>query len=422
LELKTQIGKGVFPPINLTPPFAVTGFALQNQSFVVSYKGVNMKKTIFSLFLAALLCVLNACSVFYTPAEKTVAISGTVTITRNGIPWTSDNFPLYSYSRASSLPPPEDRPIIYANFGGGWISEAVVSYQTGSDDYQNGTYQWELDAPAGKINGSVYFTIQCLMRDVDSSLTKTTKEFAIQDRDNVIDIGVINFDVIQLFGNLPITINGEPSGDDTSTSGYASRKLNIFVLPNKNNASGGSIYPDWSAYIAPDGSWSLNIEQPDSEKSLEFLVEVRQNGGFLRKMLITENPITIFNTDKEIVFEDYPSVDLEAFHLSGTIEVVAPGTGESRYYEIRFHREDAEFADNYFNGPYGSLFSDMSTGWSASGRKEWKTTIPALELPHELKYSFSFYKGMNMYRGHSSITITDDTDLSRIDLGVFTFQ
>ncbi|MDR2701118.1 MAG: hypothetical protein LBB72_01645, partial [Spirochaetaceae bacterium] len=245
-------------------------------------------------------------------------------------------------------------------------------------------------------------------------------EFELQGKNTAIDIGVINFDVVRLFGNLPITINGEPPGDDTSTGDYTVRKMNIYILPKPSVSGGVIIVPSWSAYIAPDGKWALNIEQPDSEKSLEFHVEVRQNGGYLRKMLITENPITVFDTDKEIVFDDYPGVDLDAFHLSGTIEAVAPGTGDSRYFDIRFFRKDAELNGDSYDWSF--LLSDTDTGWSASGRKEWKTTIPALELPHELKYSFSFYKGGNMYRGHSGITITSDTDLSSIDLGVFTFQ
>jgi hypothetical protein len=371
-----------------------------------------MKEKVLSFSLAMLSLVLAACYMFEDSASKQVTIGGTVTITRNGIPWNSDNFPRYSYSIAArSAPPPEDRPIIYAYSGGSdWRGSASVYYQESGDDYRNGTYQWKLSVPADKLPGSVYFQVKCLMRDVESDL-RVTKEFLIQDKNTVIDIGVINFDVVRLFGNLPITVNGGPPVD------YASRKLNVFTLPKAGNINGLPANPSWSVYLGQDGDWFLNIARPDSEKSLEFQVELIEDGGYLRKTLNAGNPITVYDTDKEVVFPDYPSVDFEAFRLSGTIEAVLPGIGESSLYNIEFFREDAELAGDDYDGKY--LLSDTYTERSASGLKTWKTTIPALELPHKLLYSLLFSKGDDVYRGRSYITITGDTDLSRIDLGVF---
>jgi len=363
-----------------------------------------MKKMALSLFLAALLCVLAACPTTFV--DNLTVISGTVTITRNGIPWNNTNFSPYSYSYARDPGPPIDRPIIYAYYkGGGWCGNVSVSYQENSNDYRNGIFQWKLKIPADKLPCDVVFDVHCNMRDVSSGLRSIGKEFRIQDKTTTIDIGHINYDVIRLSGNLPITINNEQPQD------YTSRWMEIFKK--------GSTYRDWMAYIEPDGKWSLNIEQPLSETSVQFQLEVRENGGFLRKMLNADNDITIYDTDKEIVFADYPSVNFEAFRLAGIIEVNLPGTSESRYFNIRFFREGGEFAGNEYS-PWSYMLSDTDTGWSASGRKEWKTTIPVLELPHELQYSFTFIKGPYMYEDHSSITLTSDTDLSKLDLGVFT--
>jgi hypothetical protein len=378
-----------------------------------------MKKISLSLFLAALLCVLAACP--NSMPDNSVTINGTVTITRNGIPWNRDNFHRYSYSRAA--PPPTDRPRISAYYkDGGWVTDSVsVSYRPDSAAYRNGTYQWSLNVPADKLPCTIRFYITCPMLDVESRLG-TTKEFWGEDKNTSVDLGVINFDVIRISGNLPVTVNNKPFGDyDDYTVGY----MNISDARNSNINGWTTLYNFWSTDIRHNGDWSLNIARPDSEISLEFQVEVRQNGGVLRKTLNPDNAVTIYDTDKEVVFPDYPSVNLEAFLLSGTIEVVAPGTGDSRYFSISFYREGA-----HLNPPdYTSdsvlityLLSDTTTEWSASGLKEWKTTIPVLELPHELIYSFSFYKGGEVYKGHSSVIITGDTDLSNINLGVFTFE
>ena len=252
------------------------------------------------------------------------------------------------------------------------------------------------------------------MLDVDSSLSTTTEEFWIENENTSIDIGLINFDVVRLSGNMPVTINNKPLEDyDDYTVGY----MNIFDQ-NGGLIINGLRYPSWSVRITPNGDWFLNIAKPDSEIPLGFQVEVRQNDGFLKKTLNTGNAVTIYDTDKEFVFPDYPSVNLEAFLLSGTIEVVAPGTGESRYYSIKFFRE---YPESIGYGPE-ILLCDTTTGWSKSGRKAWKTTIPVLELPHELLYSFTFVKKGKVYEGNSSVVITGDTDLSNINLGVFTFK
>ena len=380
-----------------------------------------MKKITALLFLAALLCALAACP--EALLESSAAIGGTVTITRNGIPWNSNNFSQYRYGRDPG--PPTDRPMISAySKGGGWIGSASVYYQPDGDDYRNGTYRWSLKIPADKLPCSVYFNVSCLMDDVQSSLSTSTEEFWIPDENTVVDIGVINFDVVRLSGNLPITINNKPIGD-YSDDDYTFAQMNISDVRNIHNMNGWTtIYHFWSAYIAPNGDWSLNIAQPDSEISLEFQVEVRQNGGFLRKTLNPGNAVTVYDTDKEVVFPDYPRVNLEAFHLSGTIEVVSPGTSDSRYF-ISFYREGAQLnPPDYTSDSVLStyLLSDIIAEWSTSSRKEWKTTIPVLEFPHELIYSFLVHKGGEVYKGHSSVIITSDTDLSNINLGVFTFK
>jgi len=382
-----------------------------------------IKRTVFFLFLPALLFVLASCII---PSDNLLTVSGTVTITRNGIPWNSDNFSPY-YGR--DVGPPEDRPIIYAyskdgdlmNRPNGYYGEAAVYYKPDDDSYRSGTYQWKLKIPSDKLPASFYFDVTCNMPDVQSVFrTKLTKEYLVQDENTIVDIGIVNFDVVRLSGNLPVTINNIPLEDYNDYGNYSSGMIYVF------NLTSGIIvneepYPSWTVNIDPDGGWFLNIERPVSEISLLFMSEAHLNGGILRKILNDDYAITVYDADKEIFFPNYPSVNYEAFHLSGTIEAVSPGNGESRFYAIKFFSNDDEFTGNNYSIE-SNLLSEISTGWSASGRKSWKTTIPALELPHELFYSFSFYKGSKMYYGHSSIMITSDTDLSSIDLGVFNFK
>ena len=378
-----------------------------------------MKKIALSLFLAALICVLATCPI----PDNSVTIGGTITIRRNGIPWNSNNFHRYSYDRAA--PPPTDRPRISAYYkDGGWVTDSVsVSYRPDSAAYRNGTYQWSLNVPADKLPCTIRFYITCPMLDVESRLG-TTKEFWGEDKNTSVDLGVINFDVIRISGNLPVTVNNKPIGDYDYYDDYAAGYMNISDVRNSNINGWTTLYNFWSTDIRPNGDWSLNIARPDSEISLEFQVEVTQNGGVLRKTLNPGNAITVYDTDKEVVFPDYPSVNLEAFLLSGTIEIVSPGTSESRYF-ISFYREGAKL--NPPNYPSDSvlinyLISDTIAEWSTSSLKKWKTTIPVLELPHELIYSFLVHKGGKVYKGHSSVIITGDTDLNNINLGVFTFE
>jgi len=364
-----------------------------------------MKKMLLLFLTLVLFCVLAACSWIDMLNDGTVSIQGTVTVTRNGLPWNYDFNPYTRRNNSSRDPgPPSDRPEITAySKGRVYIGVASVRYDKGSADYSNGTYHWTLKISKDKIPCPVYFEVSCLMSDVNNSRSRLikTEEFFINDKDTVIDIGLINFNVVRLSGNLPITINGEALEE------YSSGRMLISL--------GSSIGWD-EAYIRSNGDWSLNIFQPDSEIPAIFRVEVKQLGGTFRKTLNLDDAIMIYDTDLEVNFPDFESVDLEALVLSGTLKLPAPRGSRLHIY--------------LYYGDYTGSNSDTELCWQEivppepdkNGLFKWKAMIPVYPIPFDMtaRTQFIKYNGSSppdIYKAETKIVITETADLSNINLG-----
>ncbi|MDR1836285.1 MAG: hypothetical protein LBQ89_01360 [Treponema sp.] len=366
-----------------------------------------MQKISLLVLSLVLICILASCFQFLL-IDNTVIIRGTVTITRNGEPWNTDNFPLYSIRNSNSREagPPVDRPMLTAySKEYGYIGEASVRYDTSSADYNSGTYQWALKISVDKLPCSIYFYVSCWMMDVYDSKGTDTGYFWISDRNTVTDLGIINYDVVKLSGNLPITVNGEAC---EALDEYSVSRMNIFIRSNS--------YPSYQTHIDPNGDWSLNIFQPDLEIPAVFQVETDLLGGIFKKVLNPEDAIIIYDTDIEVIFPDFESVNFEALALSGTIQL--PVTDGRRLHIYLYYK-------NNTGSNSDTVLSGQEITWPEpdnNGLFEWKTMIPVYPLPFEIIARTELIKDVGMYRvdrykSNKSIVITDTTDLNSIDLG-----
>jgi hypothetical protein len=187
---------------------------------------------------------------------------------------------------------------------------------------------------------------------------------------------------------------------------------------------------DVTAFISPNGDWSVTAVQPDSPMPLKFTVEARKNGGVFRKELNPDDVITVYDTDKEVIFPAYTNVDFDAVTLSGTIKLT---TSKKRisYLDIHFFKEEVDtytvwwLQTGYFVkwGEHPQLEGDCIT--DKDGLVEWKTMVPAFSIPYNLhfwKRATTVGTNLGMNATGSNVTITADTDLSNIYLGEFTVE
>jgi len=370
-----------------------------------------MRKISLLILSLVLIFVFASCLLFF-PIDSTVIIRGTVTITRNGEPWNNDNFPLYYVRNSRDVGPPHDRPMLVAySKEYGYIGEASVRYDTNSADYNRGKYQWALKISGDKLPCSIYFYVSCWMMDVYDSKGVDTGYFWISDRNTVTDLGIINYDVVKLFGNLPITVNGEAceTFDDYSIS-----MMNILIKSNSFPLH--QTYPSYQTYIDTNGDWSLNIFQPESEIQAVFQVETDLLGGIFKKVMNPDEAIIIYDTDIEVIFPDFESVNFEALALSGTLKL--PVADGRRLHIYLYYK-------NYTGSNSDTVLSGQEITWPEpdnNGLFEWKTMIPVYPLPFEIIARTELIKDVGMYRvdrykSDKKIVITDTTDLSSIDLG-----
>ena len=382
-----------------------------------------MKNTITLIFAVALVSVLAACVIF---PDNTVTIHGTVTITRNGVPWNSGNFPTKSIqgtgngnAYARGVPPPIP-----------WIS-AYTTSETGDrvnvgsaylhsrgltpTDNANGTYKWSMKIPPDKLPGLIYFQVSGynIMRDVNSiggsnESVQMTEGIRVNNENEIIDLGIVDFKIVCLSGNLPITINGEPLDyDDGWVKIYAS---------------------NLSTFISPNGDWSFLVFPPSSPRQLSFRIEAvkgtRANYinnsynyakySYFKEELNPDDVITLYDTDKEIIF---PSVDFKAFTLSGTIKFVA--NGRLSWYNIHFYEKEVP---NYTAWDYEIVsIVDWSPRPDGNGTIQWETVVPAFSFPHSLPFWIRSEVGDRQRENlaSSSVLITSETDLKNINLGTF---
>jgi len=369
-----------------------------------------MKNTILFLTLVFLLvsCAVEGNrnidnSVQLFDPDNIVTIRGTVTITRNDVPWNKDNFLSYEdydgYCRSGTSP----LHLSAYSDEHSYIGEAFVDYDASSADYSNGTYYWTLKIPEDKLPCHVHFVGSCYMRDVyHSGGIISTEKIWINDKNTLIDLGLINYNVVKLSGNLPITINGEALDE------YSTSRINIM--------QGSNSLSSYETYINSNGDWSLNIFQPNSEIPATFQVETKQFGGIFKKVLNPANAINIYDTDLEVSFPDFASVNFEALALSGTLELpVADG----RRLHIYLYYE------NYTGHNSDIILSWQEITWpepDENGLFEWRAMIPVYPLPFNLIARTELIKDVGMYhvdryQANTDIIITNTTDLSNIDLG-----
>jgi len=365
------------------------------------------KKIYFCSLLAGFAFFLTAC-IFFDSPEDTITVTGTVIITRRGIPWNPEhihytktkdvqNVNTIDASRTSYRPPP--------NYQAIYINKNLAMDDS---DLAQGKYTWEIEIPVSYIPGPLYLTFVVPMANFDAS--KTIEVWA-EDENSVVDSGTVDFDVIRLWGNLPVTFNGEP----LSYSGTDSRYQNsILKIITKDGHVIGSNYD-----IEFDANWEQDVYALDSETPLRFTYETCHRGGFFNKLLNPNHEITVYNTDKEIIFPDYPNLDFEAFSLKGTVDIFIPHSiSNGRYINFSFL-----FSKN-INEDGKQFLSYLERKTSCENENvtlKWETWVPAFSFPTTLLFEiddlYSIGRAVN-----SSIIITEETDLQNIYLGSFSIE
>ena len=394
-----------------------------------------MKKVLFLLIIGSVVFVMvvfNSCPLPPAP-DNAVTIHGTVTITRNGIPWNNDNFPgAYNdgyrgaFSRDTG-PPQNPYHFSVAAYSasdmGRYITYAWGDYKQNAADLANGTYKWTMKIPSDKIPGSIIFRVSCHIEGTTykDDPWKMMDAIDVYGENQSISLGIIDFNILHLSGNLPISINGQLLNDEE----YKNAWLEIIC---HNPYSRNRIH------ILPNGDWSLNAfipdTLPDTLESLLFRVEARKNRGIFRQVLNPDGVMTVLDTNqddkKEIFFPSYPSVDLEAFNMSGTIKFISLNPElHSGPSSIWFYDGDVDFSS------LETLIADISSydlQTLGDGLYSWQTMISAFPIPRSLQFRVpgsirsiddKHYR-VDMIPSSAVINITEDTDLTNIHLGTFT--
>jgi hypothetical protein len=367
-------------------------------------------------------------------SENPVIIHGTVTITRNGIPWNNDNFPDsyddYYRGAFSRMAPPPRNPYHFsvsaysASDMGRYITNAWGDYKQNADDLAAGTYKWTMEIPSDKIPDSIIFRVSC---DIEGNTSGAANAWKMMDavyvdgENQIINLGIIDFNILHLSGNLPISINGQPLDDEE----YENAWLEVIYHNPYKKYIGSKIH------ISPDGDWSLNAFVPDTLESLLFQIEVEKNHCIFRRVLNPDGIMTVLDTDqdneKEISFPSYPSVDFEAFNISGTIKFIHLNPElYSDPSSIQIYDGDGDVDFYSLRTAYIPSYDLQALG--DDGLYSWQTMIPAFPIPHNLRFWISgliidtehLRVHVEMTPKSAVINITEDTDLTNIDLGTFT--
>jgi hypothetical protein len=367
-------------------------------------------KRLENIIFIVLIIVLTfvACDLLEGPKDT---FTGTVTITRLGNSWIPDHSRYFDnmdlqttyensepIPRMSPPPPPYDRPRIYAYTdpnGKDGIGSNDAEYPKNDADFEQGKYPFEIEILSRYLPCFVYFYIEVPMTGFYPS--KITERIWIEKNGSNIDLGVIDFNVIRLTGNLPVTFNGQPS----TAGGYSRTERRPMIHITKRDGS----YIG-SPYISPGGEWVQYFYSQDSQIPINFILEAREKGGVFSNDLDPGNSIMIHNTDKDIVFPDYPGIDFQGFILSGTIDLLNFYENNRWYLNIEFFDEERVL------GVVDMVHWQFEK--NDDGQVKWATMIPVFIFPKNLSFRVN-------YETYSSIVITEDTCLDNIHLGSFTF-
>ena len=356
------------------------------------------------LCAAVTICLLAACLYppTFPPEEETyVIIEGKMVVTRNDVPWNLED--CYYYERNDTYVFPE----VIAYLGPPDLSERIYLGSSGSTRrppntvswFGKGEYRWSMEIPKNRLPAYVFFGVRNRMDDVNPSTQEVIPEGVwIRNEYAKIDLGVIDFRVIRLSGNLPITINGEPLNETDRA------RLNIKGLTG---------YSTSLVAIKADGNWAQSYIQPDSERPVSFELYL-ERGPLSLIMEISPDTDTVYDTDREIIFPDYPNIDFEMVTLSGTTKVLAP---DANQVEGRIWFRGENFKNTNIRWCYNYLdkfqYEQSDDGWLA----QWQLTVPALSLPQQLGLELGVLVDNSSY-GYVpfSIDITDNSGLDNIAL------
>jgi len=370
-----------------------------------------MKRMNLILFLIGFVSILTSCSLGSQSGntfDNTTEINGsvTITITRNGVPLIPTDF--IENTTARSKPPPRDIPMLYAySHTGEYLGSSYANVSQDADDLGKGIYRWTMRILRDKLPGTVYFRVSFPMQKVYDTPSNTTEGIWVSDGNSNVDLGIINYDIIQISGTLPVSVNGEPHEGIYNVVDRA--QMHIFygyLTPPVRY----STEPNIITTILPNGNWSEYIVQPDSERSLKFQIESRKGGGVFRKNLNEQEVITVYNTDKEVIFSDYQSIDFEAFTLSGTININTSGK-RLYWYEIYFYENGANPS---FESDHIGWVEVMNPDSERGGIFKWQTLVPACSFPNKLPVRIRALIGDNLYYTDTSININAYADLENI--------
>ena len=362
-------------------------------------------KTIFALSnVIFLICVFSACPIYEQDPYNIplISLTGTVTITRNGIPLNHENFPIHGVSEDTYHQRIWLRAYLSPDGSNVGYVRSIFSNET---DLALGKYTWVMDIDSSRIPGLIFFEV-IIPSASPTNIMKITEGIWIQNNNSIVDIGTVNFEVIRLFGNLPVTFNGNPPSEGVSSLSTSPR---ISIIQSDDLYS----YP---MIIQPNGDWIWDTPADSFETQLVFRVDAREKGGFFSRYLNPDHTITIPDTDKEIIFPDYPNLDFEAFSLEGTVNI-SDHSGELRWLELDFYHRDF---------PPDSLIGRVTiSNHSANenGLFEWSLLVPVFPLPDELIFRLYINDGEGRRRTYfDRLEIGNETDLSNINLGPFAFD
>jgi hypothetical protein len=372
-----------------------------------------IKKLTICLFLTGFVYTLSACDIIF---RTNTTISGNVTIIHNGEPWIPDTVSLlegYNNEARSTarddrpIPPPyEGCPVIYVYSDPNGINDQLGwGYAGYPDDNTQGKYPFKFDIYSGSLPDNIYFKVVIPMAGISPS--QMTKGIFVKKDDTNIELGVVNFDTMRLWGNLPITVNCEPySRTHGSSDSYLYRSPELSFWRENGTKLGDS-------YIGTDGNWFRDILFADSEIPVTFTLDMRDKGGIFTKTLNIDRIVPIYNTmeppkmiSKQIIFTD-SIIDFEAFTLSGTMELLSD-TERQFTYQIYFYDTETDLH-------IGSAIEWNSTTNLHGISTEWETMVPAFNLPKTLLVKIR--NGIDFF-----IVITEDTDMKNINLGTINLK
>ena len=375
-----------------------------------------MKKIYLKLFYFFVLAIIISCDyggdVYFTQESK-VTIQGIVRLTCNGVPLNPEDFP-YDISKSNRNMPiiqafttqPQFTPLYEDGFFLGTfcntqsIEGSVNNLITWIGD---GEYKWSMEIIGISLPQTLYFWVLTTMDGVYDSWSITpsiTDGIQVTNEDSIIDIGLFNYNVAQLSGKLPVTINGSPE----------IAMMDIFLSDGRYLCL---------IEIGVDGEWSQYAIVPEEETALTFRIAVHKNGGVFSKDLATSTVYTINNTDTEFIFPDYRSIDFTAYTLSGTIKMFSPHGDQPRNGNITFFKDGIDISKIFSHYFVLGSAEVQYLHWNGDGSAVWETMLPAFSFPERFQLSISGASGNFHYWESIAIEITDITDLRNIDLGSF---